>query len=664
MAGRRRGSARARKRATSVKPTSTVASSDSGGTLIAVSIVLVVTVFVVFGQARTFEFVTYDDPVLVHDTHVAGGLNADSVAWALTSFHASNWHPLTSLSHMLDWEMWGDDPGGHHLTSVVLHAAAAVMLFLALRRLTGSLWPSALVAVLFAVHPLRAESVAWVAERKDVLSGLLWMMVLYAWAWYVEKPRVGRYAVVAVLFVLDLASKPMAVTLPFVLLLLDVWPLGRLQVGLRGSSSAESASTPSIARQTIRLVLEKLPLMLLAAASAAATVVAQRGAMEQLGPMGFGVRVANALVAWVAYVLKTVAPICLAVFYPHPGSSLPAWQAVAAAVVLVTVTAAVVIGIRRRPYLAVGWFWYLGTLVPVIGLVQVGSQAMADRYTYLPQVGLWLMLAWSLAELWNRRVRSRPVVAAAVCVLIVITMVVARRQVGFWKDSTILNRHALECTTGNWLAHANLAGILVEQGRYAETIEHARASLAIRPDNPVPLQYLGRALQGLGRPREAAVEFERALEHAPGSTSILLDLGTALGDAGDHDGARARYRQAFEKDPGSLPARNNLGAELLRAGDFDDAAALLCTAGMQSSEDLLLHFNCGVALSALHRYDDAVEQFRRAVELDPRHVQSWRALASVLERSGRVDEAIDALRTALRLAPNDQAVKRDLERLL
>ena len=664
MARRRRGSARTRKPATPVKPTRTAASSDFGGSPIAISIVLVVAVILVFGQARTFEFVTYDDPVLVYDTHVVGGLDAESVAWALTSFHASNWHPLTSLSHMLDWEMWGDDPGGHHLTSVFLHAAAAVMLFLALRRLTGSLWPSALVAMLFAVHPLRAESVAWVAERKDVLSGLLWMTVLYAWAWYVETPRVGRYAVVVGLFALGLASKPMVVTLPFVLLLLDVWPLGRVPVGVRGSSSAESASTTPIGRQTITLVLEKLPLMLLAAGLAAVTVVAQRGAMEQLGPMDFGVRVANALVAWVAYVLKTVAPICLAMFYPHPGSSLPAWQPIAAAVVLTAITAAVVFGIRRRPYLAVGWFWYLGTLVPVIGLVQVGSQAMADRYTYIPQIGLWLMLAWSLAELWNRRVRSRAVIAGAVCVVLVITMVMARRQVGYWKNSTTLNRHALECTTRNWLAHANLAGILVEQGRYTEAIVHGKASLAIRPDNPVPMVSLGRALQGLGRPREAAAYFERALKHVPESPSILLDLGTALADAGDHDGARARYGRALELNPGSVPARSNFGIELLRTGDFDDAAAVLCAAEAEPAEDLLLQFNCGVALSALHRYDDAVDRFRRAVDIDPRHVQSWRALASALEHSGRVDEAIETLRTALRLAPDDQAVRRDLERLL
>jgi tetratricopeptide (TPR) repeat protein len=585
------------------------------------------------------------------------------VWWALTSFHASNWHPLTWWSHMIDWEMWGDDAGGHHLTNVLLHAAAAVLLFLVLRRLTGSLWPSALVATLFAVHPLRAESVAWVAERKDVLSGLLWMMVLYGWARYVERPGVGRYLVVAVLFVLGLASKPMVVTLPFVLLLLDVWPLGRLQIPGRGSSSAGSASAAVVGRRAGRLVLEKLPLMLLAAGLAAATLVAQRGAMEQLGPMGFGVRLANALVAWVGYVLKTVAPLNLAVFYPHPGSGLPAWQPLAAALVLVAVTAAVVAGIRRRPHLAVGWFWYLGTLVPVIGLVQVGSQAMADRYSYLPQIGLWLMLAWSLAELWNRRVRFRPVVVAASVVLIVITMAAARRQVAYWKDSATLYRRALECTTDNWVAHANLAGVLVEQGRYAETVEHSEASLAIRPDNPVAMVYLGRALQGLGRPQEAAVQLERALARDQESSLILLDLANALADAGDQAGARARYRQALDKDPGNVPARSNLGVGLLRAGDVDGAAAMLCAAEAEDADDVLLHFNCAVALSALKQHDRAVDRFRRAVRLDPRHVASWRGLAGAAERAGRPDEAVEALRTAQRLAPNDQNVLRALERL-
>lgn len=647
-----------------MKPAATKADSAASDGRFAVSLLLLVAIFAVFFQVRAFEFITYDDPLYVYEnSQVMGGLDADSVSWAFTAFHAANWHPLTWLSHIVDWEMFGSDAGGHHLMSVVIHAAAAVVLFLALRRLTGRHWQSALVAVLFAVHPLRAESVAWVAERKDVLSGLLWMMVLYAWTRYVEKPGVGRYVVVAVLFALGLASKPMVVTLPFVLLLLDVWPLRRLRIGFRADSSEESGSMTATNRQAMRLVLEKLPLMVLAVGSAAATVFAQRGAMEQLGSLSLSVRFANAVVAWVGYVVKTVAPVRLAVFYPHPEDSLPLWQPVVAVVILVAVTVAVIVGIRRRPHLAVGWFWYVGTTVPVIGLVQVGSQAMADRYTYLPQIGLWLMLAWSLAELWNRRAALRSMIAAAVGVLIGLSMVMTWRQVGFWKDSTTLYRHTLESTADNWVAHAHLAGILVEQGRYAETVEHCEASLAIRPESPVARAYYGRALLGVGNPREAAQQLERALVSEPESPTILFYLGRALAELGDHDGARTRYRQALEGDPGNIEARNNLGVSLLSVGDIDGAATVLCAAEAASSDDMLLHFNCGLALAGLDKYDSAAERFRRAAGLNPRNVGVWRALASALERAGRTAEAVAAYRRVQQLAPNDQTVRQALERL-
>jgi tetratricopeptide (TPR) repeat protein len=625
-----------------------------------VSVALAVLVVAVFGRTVTFGFVTYDDPLYVTENPmVQRGLDGEALRWAATAMAASNWHPLTWVSHQADWQLWGADAGGHHLTNVLLHAAAAVLLFLALRRMTGRLWPPALVAALFAVHPLRVESVAWIAERKDVLSGMLAMAVLLGWAWYAERPGPRRYAAVAVLLALGLAAKPMLVTLPLVLLLLDVWPLARVEPDRLAALAVDT----DVRRRLVRLVLEKLPLLALAAAASLLTVLAQREAIGGIEELPIAVRFGNALVAWVAYVGTTVWPACLAVFYPHPVGGLPTWQPVAAAVLLSAATVGAVLQLRRRPWLAVGWFWYAGTLVPVIGLVQVGSQALADRYTYLPQVGLWIALAFTLAELVERRPATRNAVAAAAVAAVVAFAAAAAAQVDHWRSSEALYRRALSCTSRNWVAHTNLAEILIDQERFAEGAEHAATAVAANPDGPTGHLLLGNALMGLGRPAEAADEFRRAAGLDPDRMPAQYNLGVALEAAGDAAGAETAYRSALAADPRHEPARTDLGVLLLRRRAFDEAASVLCEPATAAVATPLLAYNCGLALAALERDAEALAPLRRAIALDPGHLPSRRTLGVVLERLGRREEAVAAFEEVLRRAPDDPASRRALASL-
>ncbi len=416
--------------------------------VLAVSCFLVVAVLAVFGRTvvQKYPFIDFDDGEYVYEnSHVTGGLSLGEAGWAFTHFSASNWHPLTWLSHMLDCQIYhrSDQPyqqaaWGHHLTNVLLHAGAAVLLFLALWRLTVAVWPSALVAALFAIHPLRVESVAWISERKDVLSGLFFMLTLLAYAGYARRPSVLRCFWVVLAYALGLLAKPMLVTLPFVLLLLDYWPLGRL-AGWR------------------RCFAEKIPLFVLAAASCVVTVLAQRGVIAAVERLSFQDRAANALVSLVAYLGKFLWPTNLAIFYPHPQASLESWKVVGALALLAAVTAVAAVWRRKYPHLIVGWLWYLGMLVPVIGLVQVGGQAMADRYTYLPNIGLGIALAWSLAVLVARRPALRTAAVFASAAAIVVLMAWAWRQTGFWRDSEDLWRRAVDCTERNSIAHNSLA---------------------------------------------------------------------------------------------------------------------------------------------------------------------------------------------------------------
>ena len=462
-----------------------------------VAIFLLVIVWFAFGPALTHGFIDYDDQrYVVQNPWVTNGLTLGGIQWAFTHVHASNWHPLTTISHMLDCQLYGLHPWGHHFTNILLHAAAAILLFFALRKLTGALWPSLLVAAVFAVHPLRVESVAWVSERKDVLSGVFFMLTLWAYARYARSdgPSLFRYLIVVVLFALGLMCKPTLVTLPFVLLLLDYWPLGRV----RPSSSRARGITASQWQQRRDtwpwLVIEKLPLFVLSAASCVATLLAQQEALDASLKPPLGERVGNALVSYAMYLGQMIWPARLAVLYPYPEGNLKVLQVVLALLLLLIISAAVFVWRKKYPFLLTGWLWYLGMLVPMIGIVQVGSQVRADRYTYLPQIGLYLLVAWGAMELFHRWHRSREALTVAAQLAVAALTAGSYFQSSYWRDTERLWKHAIATTSNNYIAHVNLAHVLSQSGRFNEAIAECQKALKIKPDFAAAHNNLGAAL--------------------------------------------------------------------------------------------------------------------------------------------------------------------------
>ena len=518
---------------------------------ILVSVVLVVLTLAAFWSVRSCGFVNYDDSDYVTENrHVRAGLTGDGFRWAWTTTHASNWHPLTWLSLQLDVTLFGLNAHAFHLTNLALHLANTLLLFGVFRYMTGAVWRSALVAALFAVHPLHVESVAWIAERKDVLSTLFWMLSLAAYACYVNRPSLVRYLAVAACFALGLMAKPMLVTLPCVLLLLDYWPLRRFAVcGKR------------------RLLLEKLPLFALSAASCFLTLLAQRKAVKPLDSLSMSDRVLNTVVSYASYLGQTVWPRDLCVLYPHPGQTLPVWRAVVAGLVLTLVSAVVLWGGRRCPALSVGWLWYLGTLVPVIGLVQVGEQALADRYTYVALIGIFVMLAWGLPALLDARGVRPGVLAFPALLLILACAVLTGQQVKHWENSEKLWRQALEVDAGNATAHNNLGADLYDRMQMEDALQHITAALDLRGANyPKASVNLGLLLMWQGKLEDSVASYRLALQARPNDAIIYFNQGLALCWLNRFDDAEASFRKAVELQPEMAKYRFNLAYALRSQG--------------------------------------------------------------------------------------------------
>jgi tetratricopeptide (TPR) repeat protein len=536
---------------------------------------------------------------------------------------------------MLDVQLFGLRAGAHLMENAALHALNTALLFVVLRRMTRRRWPSAVVAALFALHPQHVESVAWISERKDVLSTLFWMLTLLAYASYASRPRAGPYLLVVLLFCLGLLAKPMLVTLPFVLLLLDYWPLRRF------------LADPS------RLVVEKLPLFVLAGAAAAVTYVAQEraGAVLSTAAVPFSARLANAPIAYATYLWKTFIPVNLAAFYPL---QLPvsAGGAAAATAALALVSAGALVTARRRPYLIVGWCWYLGTLVPVLGLVKQGEQAMADRYTYVPLIGVFIMVVWALADLAAERRWPSWVPAGAAAAALATCAAATAAQVAVWRDSATLFDHALHVTTGNYAAHANYGAAMMDHGRFEEALSHFEAALRLRPNFVKAQIDAGLAHASLGHTDLARADYERALALDADNAVAHYNLGVLLAQQGRLADAAAHYRAAVSADPEYGKAYNNLGIALAALGEPAQAIAAY-DAALHIDPDLApAHLNLAIALEAAGRSDDALPHYETAARLAPDEPLTHLNLGGALATRGRIDEAIEQYRMALRLRPD------------
>ncbi|MDY7095604.1 MAG: tetratricopeptide repeat protein [Acidobacteriota bacterium] len=653
-----------------MKTASTESQGLSQPILRALSLFLLIAAAVwVYWPALDFGTVNFDDPDYLEDNPVVlEGLTVEGLGWAFTTGHASNWHPLTWLSHMLDVELFGTAWGAHHGVNVALHVVSTLLLFLFWWRATGGWWRAVTVAALFALHPLHVESVAWLSERKDVLSGLLAWSMLLAYLGWARKPGAGRYALLLGVFAAGLMAKPMLVTLPCVLLLLDLWPLGRLSF-----EEEERLSLRFVAARVWPRVWEKLPLFALAAASAGVTVVVQRagGTVSTLGNVPFLERLANALVTYAAYLGQMLWPVDLAALYPHPG--MPSAGAILlAALVLGGISVGVAWRWRSQPFLLTGWLWYLGMLVPVVGLVQVGGQARADRYTYLPLVGVFVMVVWFVevgggSRLLGRlegsgRTLAERSTAVAVLVLLAACSLQARQQVLVWQDSETLFRHALAVTDDNYLM-ANFLGItLMEDGALEEAEESLRQAVEIRPSFAEAHNNLGILAQRRGDMAQAAEHFRTAIGYDPEHADAHNNLANALGDLGRPQEALAHYRRALELEPDNASAEHNLGLTLAQAGRPTEAVEHFRAALRLDPQLLAARGDLANALFQLGRLPEAVEEYRQALsalavagasEGEDEAVRVRANLAQALAAAGRFDEARQEYGRLLALRPQD-----------
>ena len=607
-----------------------------------ICLILVFTAVTVFWQVRNHEFINLDDTEYVTENrHVQNGLTLNSMIWAFTTTRVANWHPLTWLSHMLDCQLYGLNPKGHHLTNVFLHLLNTLLLFFILQRMTGALWRSGLVAAFFALHPLHVESVAWVAERKDVLSTLFWLLTMWGYIWYVERPRLTRYLLTLLAFTLGLMTKPMLVTMPCVLLLLDYWPLKRFQLSQPGG---DTPATTGIFKEQgvpfLRLLLEKTPFFALAAASSIVTFLAQRsgGAVSALDVYPVKIRIANALVSYVSYIGQMVWPRGLAVFYPHPGTHLPGWHAVGAGLLLACISIAVIRAARRHPYLAVGWLWYLGTLVPVIGLVQVGAQAMADRYTYVPLIGLFVIIAWSIPDLLAGNHYRKIVLSMAVGTVLLALTVSSWLQVQHWKNNLTLFKHALKVTAKNYVAHDSLGNALAQQGKVEEAIDHYYEALKIKPNLVNLHNNLGVALLEQRKVKEAMSHYDIALRLNADYAETYNNFGVAWFTVGEFDKAIAHYHEALRLDPAYGKAHNNMGNALVEHGRFEEAILHYSKALETKVHYPEAHNNLGVALAQQGKLNEAIVQFKEALLLKPDYTQARANLDLALAMVGKATE--------------------------
>jgi Flp pilus assembly protein TadD len=603
----------------------------------ALCLVLVVVTVFSFQGVRSNGFLTYDDDdYVLENLQVHQGLNPQSIEWAFTTFHSSNWHPLTWISHMVDWNLYGKDPGGHHMTNVLIHAANAVVLFLLLLYMTGFLGRSAIVAFLFALHPAHVESVAWIAERKDILCAFFCFAALLGFAWYVRKPSWQRMMWVVCAFACALMSKPMAVTLPFALLLLDIWPLRRITFTLETRARWLSSLW--------KLCVEKWLLFLMAVISSVITIHAQRagGTVAALQALPLWARIGNAAISYCRYLRIAFWPHPLIAFYYYDLNSVTVTAAVLSVLLLILITAVCWHLRRQKPYCLVGWLWFLGTLAPVIGIVQVGGQSMAERYTYLPFIGLFIAVVWLVGDAVAQFPKIRVVAQLLAVAVIAACAVLTDAQVKVWKDMETLFSHVLEVDPRGEIPNLNLGAAYMKQGRNVEAQEYIERALVFNTAayGPQTRLFLGDVLMAQGKLDEAAKEYRQVLAGAPENYDALNDLGLLLGRRGLIEDALKEFRLALAIQPEKAAAHSNLAWALTQTHQYPEAVAEYTQALRFDPDNASTHNNLGVALLQLGDDQKAVEQFSQAVQLDPNYADARRNLALTQSRmkNGKIDQ--------------------------
>lgn len=664
----RRPIANKRKRQTDRQSSELPSSVHRRNITIAICLALTGLGLAVFGQTIRYNFVNFDDDLYVYNAPtIQSGLTTKGIAAAFTSQHASNWHPLTTISHMLDCQLYGLNAGGHHATNIILHIIAVLLLFRVLRLMTGAPWKSAIVAALFAVHPLHVESVAWVSERKDVLSAVFFFLMLGAYVWYARSVSIKRYLAVAGLFAAGLMSKPMLVTAPIVLLLLDYWPLCRFEQIALTTDKAKTLQSHNQRRIIQRLFLEKIPLLILSVGAGIVTFTLQKRAAGAIPPLPLLWRAENAVVSYVIYAWKTLWPTRLAVFYPHPDDTLAIWQVVLAIAFLLGITYAAIVWRHKRPYLFTGWFWYVVMLTPVIGLIQVGEQGHADRYSYLPSIGLFVIAVWAVGDVVAaRQFRLWRMVAAAGSVVVVAALAcIAFAQTTYWRNSETLWTHALAVTTNNDVAHNNLGYLCIDRGDLDEAISHFEAASKIRSSKLNPHYYLGTAfiemnlgdaLARKGQPNEAMAHFEQAMKLQPDYAEAYYNRGNVLFANGRIDEAIADWEKTLQIQPNDADAHTSLGNALLQRGAVKEAIAHYKEAMALAPNDPHSRNNTAWVLAtsadaSIRDGGNAVQLAQQAISLTGgREPLFFRTLAAAYAETGHFSDATAVIQQAVGIA--------------
>jgi protein O-mannosyl-transferase len=634
---------------------------------IIICIFIILATFSIYSQVQYHEFINYDDDIYItNNLNVQTGFTSESLEWAITNFITGNWSPVIWFSHMLDYQLYGLQPKGHHFTSLSFHISNSLLLFFVIFRMTGGIWKSSFVATMFALHPLNVESVAWAAERKNVLSTFFMFLTMLSYIRYADKPTFKRYCLVFLFFSLGLMTKPMLVTLPFVLLLLDYWPLARLNFDHNTYDLSISEKYPS----KYSLVLEKIPLFLISVAISIVTFIAQKssGAMNFTENLTFALRLSNAMVSYLEYLEKMFWPHKLSIFYPHPVTALSLWQGIFCGLSLLAITIISIRLIRRAPYFIVGWFWFLGTMVPVSGIVQVGGQSMADRYAYIPIIGIFIIIAWGVPELiskWRHKEKVLPISAG---IIVFIFMILTWKQVSYWKNSITIFNHSIRVTDNKYpgfaLVYNNLGLSQLANNNNDDAIFNFKRAIMLNPKFPAAYSNLGNVMVSEGMYDEAISLYITSIKIKPDYADAYNNLGNALHAKGKYEQAILVFNNAIKIKSDFYQAYNNLGNALLAERMYEEAISMYKFSIKLNPDYSEAHYNLGNALSAITMNVEAVSHYKAAIKINPEHALAYNNLGVSLLEQNMDEEAINYFQAATRIRPGFLEAQKNLEIVL